>query len=194
MKVYHETQVPWPARKPVTIDRKYGTFRTGGWPIKLAEGAQREKAVIAFSTRKEWRTTELWIYAEGQLGAKGRFLANQRTGLDPRVVVSFDIDGVGYLIAVDRLNDAAQNLAAIAAYIEGLRAQERYGIFTAEELLQNFAALPPPASPFDGLKSEDEIVTLYRKLAKDAHPDHGGTHETFTQLLHQRDEAIRRLG
>lgn len=196
MNIYHENQVPWPVGKAITPshERKSGQFS-----VTLASAAERiEKQVGAFTkSGKPWRTSALWIYAEAKLGGRNRFLANQPRSFDPRVVVSFDIDGKPYAISADRLDAPEQNLAAIAAYIEAMRSQERYGIFTVEELLQSFSALPPPSSglvtisPFAGLTTADAISALYRDLAKAAHPDMGGSDAAMALLNLQRDEALK---
>ncbi|MBL8060613.1 MAG: hypothetical protein JNK63_07875 [Chthonomonas sp.] len=202
MNFYCENQVPWPKGKPFTQDRKSGQFRANGRSISVGAAADRVRAAVSAFTKpgKNWRTTELWIYVDGaKVGARGEFLYNQPASVPPQVVVSFDLDGEGYTIAVDKLDDAGQNLAAIAQYIESLRATERYGVFTVRELLQTFAALPAsggfprPVSPFDGLRTRKEVNDLWRDLSRSAHPDTGGSNEAMALLNLQRDEALERV-
>jgi hypothetical protein len=202
MMVYHANQVPWPVGKPRTSDRKFGKFKTQERPLNISLAAERvERAVRAFTpSGKNLRTKELWMYADAELGARLRFLSNQRPGRDPAVVVRFDLDGKEYVIATDRFTDAAQNLGGIAAYIESVRAQERYGIFEVEDML-GFAALPAPSSAVRrhwtdvlGLESNAAIPTIqaqYRKLAAKCHPDAGGSAEAMAELNDARDEALK---
>lgn len=188
MNVYHESQVPWPASKAKTSSRNRGQFQTN-----LADACTRiEKAVSAFTRPGQgWRTSELWIYADAQLGAQNRFLANQRSSVDPAVVVRFDLDRTTFTIATDRFTDAAQNLAGIAAYIESVRAQERYGIFEVTEML-SFAALPAPNQWFAGCATRAEIETRYRELAMEHHPDrNGGDTATMAEINEAKALAMQ---
>jgi curved DNA-binding protein CbpA len=44
----------------------------------------------------------------------------------------------------------------------------------------------------DGANVSDETITAcYRRLAADAHPDRGGSHERMSELNAARDEALR---
>jgi len=188
MNVFHESQVPWPTSKQKTSERKSGQFKTN-----LSDACDRiERAVSAFS-KSVWRTRELWIYVEAQLGARNRFLANQRASVDPAVVVRFDLDGNTFTIATDRFTDAAQNLAGIASYIESVRAQERYGIFEVTEML-SFAALPAPKSWFTGCTTRAEIESVYRKLAQKHHPDrNGGDTATMAAINEAKSLAMQEV-
>mgnify|MGYP000848334633 CR=1 FL=1 len=147
---------------------------------------------------KRSRTNELWIYVEGaEVGARSRFLSNQRKA-SPAVAVRFDLDGRTYNIAADRYSAPEQNLAGIAAYIESVRAQERNGIFTVEEMLHTFAALP------DGRRSWWEVLDVprdapvsvaeaaYRALAFCCHPDVGGDPDKFREITEAIQEARSR--
>lgn len=179
MNVFHENQVPWPADKPVTAERKNGPFRTS-----MSDAATRIETEVGAFTRpgKNWRTTELWIYADADLGARNRFLANQKGLRDPRVAVQFDLDGKTYKIVADRYFEPWQNLAGITEYIKAIRAQERNGIFSADEMMASFAALPPKRRWFAGLKSREAVTDRYRELAKKHHPDAGGNSDDMAAI------------
>ena len=184
MNVFHENQVPWPPNRTVTADRKNGPFRTS-----MSDACDRvEKAVSAFTrTGRSWRTKELWIYADGKLGTKQRFLANQPGVRDSRVAVEFDLDGTKYSIVADRYFEPWQNLAGIAEYINAIRAQERNGIFTAEEMFATFAALPARSPWWEVLCIESfaplaDAEAAYRRLAKSRHPDSGGSDDAMAEL------------
>lgn len=102
-------------------------------------------------------------------------------------------------MAIDRYDRVADNLAALGATLEAMRAIERHG---GAEILQRaflgFAALPEKAS--QGWRSyfgfrEDQKVTpndvesAFRELAKKHHPDRGGDPDKFQELLTARDNA-----
>ncbi len=179
MKTYHETQVPWPPHKPRTINRKKGQFSVPS----IAAGAERVRLEVDRFTpaKKPWRTNELWVFAPGQLGASNRFLANHPVPLDPAVVVTFDLDGQSYSIACDTYTLAQQNLAAIAEHIKSLRAVERYGVETIQDLLRNHLALPAATNWFAGCTGP-EIDQVFRELVKTHHPDRGGDANTMAEI------------
>ena len=160
--------------------------------------ARVEQAVAAFILRgKGSRTKELWIYIDGaEVGARNRFLSNQRNA-SPAVAVRFDLDGHTYNIAADRYNTPEQNLAGIAAYIESVRAQERNGIFTVEEMLHTFAALPVGREWWKVLgvqpdAPQDVAEAAYRALVLKFHPDAGGRTEDFREITEAIEEARSR--
>lgn len=166
----------------------------------MSDACERVEAEVSAFTRSgnDWRTKELWIFADGRLGARNRFLANQPGLLDPRVAVRFDLDGQEYNIVADRYFEPWQNLAGIAEYIKAIRAQERNGIFSAQEMMASFAALPGPAPKrswyavmgiADGSPLE-VIEVVYRQLAKKLHPDvPGGSTQAFQELQAAYEEA-----
>jgi hypothetical protein len=204
MKTYHETQVPWPSDRPRTkdADRVVGRFHS----TSAAAGAERVEEALRQLDRHKGndRVGEVWIYAQGQLGTRNRFLANGRW-YDPGVVVTFDLDGKPYSIAADIYRNPGHNLAGIAAYIDGIRAQERHGIVSASEQLQ-FAALPAPGESSKRHWSDvldipptsgaDRIHAAYRLLAKTLHPDNAetGSTEAFVELSVAYTEALEEVG
>lgn len=191
MNVYHETQVPWPPSRKPKATRKNGPFQ-----VNIVSAADRVEDAVRKFSKGTWRTKELWIYIDGgQVGARNAFLANQRGILSPRVCVRFDLDGHEYNICADSYTAPEQNLAGIAAYIESVRAQERNGIFTVEEMMHTFAALPARVhwSEVLGLPRDarmSAIESAYRARAKKAHPDvEGGSHEAMSALNAAYEEA-----
>jgi hypothetical protein len=105
-------------------------------------------------------------------------------------------------IAVDRYDRVADNLAAIAATIDAMRAIERHGgAEILERAFTGFTALPPPMSAgrpwWQVLRisenGEPSGVTIqdaeeqYRKLAREYHPDMGGDADKMAEL----NDAIR---
>lgn len=194
MNTYHENQLPWPQGKPKTIDRRNGPFKTS-----ISNALDRvEAAVSAFTpNRHTWRTRNLTIYCDGgKIGVGGRFLTQSQFD-SPAVVVTFDIDGKEFRIATDRFTKVEQNLCGIAAYIESVRAQERYGIFSAEEML-NFAALPSSSTGWREVLGSPMTLGAaeanYRELSQKYHPDKPcGSHEKQTELNAAIEQAREEL-
>lgn len=101
----------------------------------------------------------------------------------------------------DRYREVAQNIAAVAAHLEAIRAIERWGVGTIEQLFSGFAALPAPGADWrsvlglDGEEVDKELIEFtYRELAKKAHPDRGGSHDEFVRLQEARRHALTEIG
>lgn len=102
-------------------------------------------------------------------------------------------------MAIDRYRRVADNLAAIAATLEAMRAIERHGGATIlDRAFLGFAALPETASqPWREVLGIDpsQAATLdlvesrYRALAKVHHPDVKGKEEDFLRITQARDAA-----
>lgn len=111
---------------------------------------------------------------------------------DPGVAVYW-IDGKETrCMAVDRYDRVADNLAAVAATLEAMRAIERHG---GAEILSRayigFAALPAPSYDdppwWDVLGIEvgchmSAVENAYRRKRSEHHPDKGGTPEAFQRV------------
>ena len=104
-------------------------------------------------------------------------------------------------MAIDRYTRVADNLAAVAATLEAMRAIERHG---GAEILNRaflgFAALPEKAtSPWrevlgiEGAATLDLVESRFRALVKVHHPDVGGKTEDFMRLEQAREAARMEL-
>jgi len=108
-----------------------------------------------------------------------------------------------YVMAIDRYNEVADNLAAIALTLEAMRAIDRHGgAQILERAFTGFTALPAPGSTtswrdvfgFGSLPAtKADVDAVYRRLASAAHPDKGGSHERMSELNRARDEALREV-
>jgi hypothetical protein len=102
-------------------------------------------------------------------------------------------------MAIDRYTRVADNLAAIAATLEAMRAIERHGGGAIlERAFLGFAALPEKASQpwrevlgIEGAASLDLVESRFRALVKVHHPDQGGEKERakFEEIVQAREAA-----
>lgn len=120
---------------------------------------------------------------------------------DPGAAVYFTLKGKPRCLACDRWNRVADNLAAIAAHIEAIRAVDRYGVGTMDQAFAGYAQLR--AGPTDwrsvlGLGhysvTMDDVDAAFKRLARTAHPDAGGTDADMARLNQAREVARAELG
>ena len=103
-------------------------------------------------------------------------------------------------MAIDRYDRVADNLAAIAATVEAMRAIERHG---GAEILERafigFQALPEPEQWWKILgfdlapKTRQEAEAAFRTIVKKLHPDVGGCDEAFSRVASAMAQARKVL-
>lgn len=100
-------------------------------------------------------------------------------------------------MAIDRYYRVADNLAAIAATLEAMRAIERHGGGQIlERAFLGFAALPERATQhwrevlgIEGHATSQLVEDRFRTLAQVHHPDKGGDRNKFEEIVQARDAA-----
>lgn len=96
-------------------------------------------------------------------------------------------------------------MAAIAAHIEALRGQERWGVADLAQAFAGHVALPSPAGAAPTRQwwevlgvprsaTAQEIDRAWREAMATAHPDRGGSNEAAAQLNRAREEGKRANG
>lgn len=110
------------------------------------------------------------------------------------------------VMAIDLYDRVADNIAALAATIEAMRAIERHGgAVILDRAFSGFAALPAPVSgqkPWRDVLGVEPDETLpraieeaYKRKRFAAHPDReGGSHEAFLAVQAAYEQAARELG
>lgn len=102
-------------------------------------------------------------------------------------------------MAIDRYDKVADNLAAVAATLEAMRAIERHGgAAILDRAFTGFTALPPPRADrpwwevlgLDPSASKDEIRAAYRRLVSTVHEAKGGSQEQMAELNVARDRGL----
>ena len=119
---------------------------------------------------------------------------------DPGVAVYWEKKGKSQCMAIDRYDRVADNLAAVAATLEAMRAIERHGgAQVMDRAFLGFAQLPESVRkpwrdvlqfPPSATVSWDAIEERYRALARKRHPDQGGSSESFHELTQARTDAL----
>ena len=110
-------------------------------------------------------------------------------------------------MAIDQYDRVADNLAAIAATLEAMRAIERHGgAQILERAFTGFTALPAPdhqrpwrevlgipALPENEAQAREVIEGAYRRLRSRYHPDKGGDAAAFSAVQAAYEQAITEL-
>lgn len=179
----------WPAGWPKHNGaRERGSF--SGTPAKVRQ------ELIAESDRMLGARPG-WTYREGiiistnvPLRRDGEPFAKEPAFIDPGVAVYFTRKGKQMCFACDKYDAVWKNMRAIAKTIEAMRGIERWGSSDMlDRAFTGFAALPAPGPrkwhDVMGIAAHalnDEVRLRYKQLARERHPDTGGSHELFTEL------------
>jgi len=140
-----------------------------------------------------------WLVSSNlRLKLDGLPYSNQAAPSDPGVAVYFQLKGKDRVLACDTWDRVADNIAAVAAHVEALRAIERYGVGSVDQAFAGYAALPAKSETWrstlgfgpDDIVTEARVLAAFRERARTAHPDAGGTHEAMAALSVARDEAM----
>jgi hypothetical protein len=203
----------WPpgwkrTKSPATAKFRKGV---GGWKcdegartyqsakrIEVGEGTRRVLAELKTMGVPSWNVI---ISSDLRLRNDGLPYATQATQhLDQGVAVYWkDRKGNRRCMAIDRYDRIADNLAAIAATLEAMRAIERHGgAEILDRAFTGFAALPAPASEdephqvlgVDEHATVDEVEYAYRRLAQQSHPDKGGSADQMARINKARDAML----
>jgi hypothetical protein len=190
---------------------------TIAYPLQWPDGWPRAKAV----DRKPARFQTTWAKTLDKLGKEVRLLGGsppiissnvnlRRDGFpyadmaqdripDPGVAVYFTMRNKPRVMARDAHPTMHENLHSLALTIEAMRAIERHGgSLMMERAFEGFASLPAPgsASCWDILQvkpyaSREEIEANYRRLARERHPDAGGSDAMMAELNAARVQALK---
>lgn len=202
----------WPAGWPRAKSRKRAKFGTGERVYSQNGGSwiSRKNLTIAEATQRVMTELRALGVHDGnsiistnlELRNDGLPRSGQREPADPGVAVYWRrSDEPQKVMAIDLYDRVADNLAAVAATLNAMRAIERHGgAQILERAFTGFDALPAPAAEphwSETLKcarnaSVEEIERAWRTAAKAAHPDAGGSHEAMARINAAREAALKR--
>jgi hypothetical protein len=167
--------------------------------ISVEDGVRR---VLAELDRMGIRDDDIIISTNVPLRLDGFRRGDKEPG-DPGVAVYWQKKGQPSMrcMAIDRYTRVADNLAAVAATLEAMRAIERHG---GAEILNRaflgFAALPERASQpwrevlgIPGSATMTIVEERFRSLVQVHHPDKGGDREKFEAIVQAREAARMEL-
>lgn len=125
--------------------------------------------------------------------------SGEREPDDPGAAVYWqEVVGPSRVMAIDQYDRVADNLAAIAATLDAMRAIERHGgAQILERAFAGFTALPAPGAAREWWEvlgvartaSIDEARAAYRQAASAAHPDRGGTDARMAEVNRAWEQA-----
>ena len=178
----------WPRSKSPRRSQFSGTF------AKMRDELMREIKLLG--------GTYAVLSTNVALRRDGLPYANLAEPSDRGVAVYFLRNGKQMVFACDKWDRVKDNVRAIQKTIEAIRGVERWGASEMmERAFQAFEALPAPKSGHwaDVLgvsrsATRDDVEAAYRKKAKTAHPDTGGSVEAMQKLSEAREAALRALG
>jgi hypothetical protein len=199
----------WPSGRPRTRKPIPALFRNAGNRLTWTTAQRRlvEQVNLVTQSGHPWRVKEQVLSCNIRFTASGARDRNvsRREPEDPGVAFYFTLDRQPHVLACDRWDTVYDNIAAIAAHIEALRGQERWGVGDIRQAFAGYVALPAPEQwwqvlGLDGpqilalLNARQLISDAYRRLARDAHPDReGGSDAAMARLNAARDAAIAAL-
>jgi hypothetical protein len=163
--------------------------------VTIAQGVTR---VLAELRRFGVEEADIVISTNLRLRLDGLPISKQANPADPGAAVYWKKGNDTRCMAIDRYDRIADNLAAIAATLDAMRAIERHGGATIlDRAFSGFKALAAPEQPFQvlGVKHDAtpaQIEDAYRRLASQHHPDRGGDEQQMARINLARDAALER--
>ncbi len=169
--------------------------------LTVADAVRRVLDEIKLFTRsgQSWRIDPNDVIISTNVAVRNDGLprSGQKAPADPGVAVYWLEIVKGVLVqrvmAIDQYLTVADNLAAIAATLDAMRAIERHGgAQILDRAFTGFTALPAPSAPrhwreIIGVEPHVRDLAMvrseYRRRAAQHHPDRaGGSHEAMTEL------------
>lgn len=192
----------WVEARPRTDprDHKHALWRNDGRRLTLTVARHRLRDQVGAMTRpgQNYRVTEMVLSTNIRFTASGSRDQNvsRRDPDDPGAAFYFALDRRPHALACDRWDTVQDNIAAIAAYIEALRGQERWGVADIAQAFAGHVALPAPEQWWQilGVASSADIAAIdaaWRAKMQLSHPDRGGTDAAAARLNAARDAGRR---
>ena len=191
------TRAKFRTGRPGYVDNGYGgTMYRSASSLTIEQGTRRVLDELKRFGIPDWNVI---ISTNLQLRQDGLPRSSQRAPADPGVAVYWKEGKQERCIAVDRYDRVQDNLAAIAATLEAMRAIERHGgAEILDRAFTGFAALPSPEQAWQVLgvgahATPEEVERAYRLLASKHHPDRGGDSSQMARINAARDQLLEDL-
>lgn len=194
----------WPDGRPRTPAqaRKRALWKHDGRDMTLTPARQRLRFQLDAMTRRgePWRTTDIVLSMNIRFTLQGTRDKNYlRDPEDPGVALYFALDRKPLVLACDRWTTVQDNIAAIAAHIEALRGQERWGVADLAQAFAGHVALPAPEQWWQvlGIPPNADVAAIdaaWRARHKELHVEGASTTAAQQRLNAARDEGRRARG
>jgi hypothetical protein len=192
----------WPAGWRTSETRKRAAFKNYKNPLSVIAGLER---VLYELERLGVARDDCVISTNLRLRLDGLPRSDQAEPAEPGAAVYWrgERRGAGTAaakcMAIDIYDRVADNLGAIAATLEAIRAIERHGGGAIlDRVFQGFTALPAPEQWFQvlGVSSHanaHQIREAWQRLAAEHHPDRGGDTHHMARINSARDAGLEAL-
>lgn len=193
----------WPVGWKRAPSRKEARFSTKGYSrnareLSVSDGVDR---VLRELDRMGYTRNDVVISTNVELRLDGLPRSDRSPPADPGCAVYWRTrKGENKVMAIDIYDRVADNLAAVAATLEAMRAIERHGgAAILDRAFTGFTALPAPSATrnwWDVLQvpkhsTREAVKTAYRSLASKHHPDKpGGSHAAMAELNAAQEAAL----
>lgn len=209
----------WPQGRPRTAQRKAASWhkkkdvaQAGGGFYRATANITMDDAVRRlrdqFKKLKVDFADDVQVSTNLRTNMSGLPRADSGEPSDPGVAVYWIDPGTSQrrCMAIDAYTTVKDNVAAVAASLDCLRALERYGgAEIREQAMTAFNALPPPKTCWDVLDlpeqqpgdpgAEQRIRMAHKIKAMSAHPDvRGGSTLNMAEINDARDVALKIVG
>ncbi len=162
--------------------------------------AEATKRVLEELQRMGIGDDDIVISSNLRLRLDGLPASGQAAPQDPGAAVYWRNGAGTRCMAIDRYDRVQDNLAAIAATLDAMRAIERHGGATIlDRAFQGFVALPAPRAWWQVLELKDhhatraQIMDAHRRLIAKHHPDKGGDTEIAADINAARDQGLEAI-
>ena len=180
----------FPLSWPDTMPRHKGARDAGAFKTSLSGALKNVQTSLDLFGRNSGKpVTGVILSSNCSLGVE--------KPADPGVAAWFVWDGAQMCIPVDRYSTPAANLQAIHLVLEARRVEMRHGTLAlVRATFHGFKALPQPPHWSDVLQvsrnaTREEVEENFRRLARERHPDRGGSQEAMTALNAARERALK---
>lgn len=176
-------------RETVYSDQPGGSSWSRRRDMTVSEACDR---IFAELSRMGVQAGNVVVSTNVQTRLDGRPYSNRGDPEDPGAAVYWRTKQGDKVMAIDRYDRVADNLAAIAATLDAMRAIERHGgAAILDRAFTGFTALPSPEAaavppwrtilglPGDSKPTLELAKERYRRRAKETHPDYGGNATEF---------------
>ncbi len=200
----------WPREQPehrtrARFSKRRGASAYGGnWrPQKQLSVAQATDRLRGELQRMGIHDEDMVISTDLKLRLDGFPRSSQAEPDDPGAAVYWrTVEGETRCMAIDRYDRIADNLAAIAATLEAMRAIERHGgAAILDRAFTGFTALEGPGSEHwstvlgvDPGAGPIVVQTAYRAARRRTHPDTGGNAEDFHRIQRAWEQYQQQQG